>query len=302
MKTVLITGSNGLLGQKLILQLLSLPQEFKIIATSKGENRFFTDKDFHYVDLDISKKNEVDELFKIHNPSIVINTAAITNVDICEDEKELCWKINVDSVDNLVSACELNNAHLIHLSTDFIFDGLSGPYDENAIANPLSFYGESKVASEKIVSNATCPWTIVRTVLVYGTAQNLSRSNIVLWAKSALEKGQIINVVNDQFRTPTLAEDLADGCVKIAQQSKTGIYNISGDEFMSILELVERVANYFELTKENINVISSLTLNQAAKRPMITGFNIQKAIKDLAYSPVSFEQGLSIVKAQLKEI
>jgi dTDP-4-dehydrorhamnose reductase len=223
-------------------------------------------------------------------------------VDICEDEKELCWKINVDSVDNLVSACELNNAHLIHLSTDFIFDGLSGPYDENAIANPLSFYGESKVASEKIVSNATCPWTIVRTVLVYGTAQNLSRSNIVLWAKSALEKGQIINVVNDQFRTPTLAEDLAEGCVKIAQQSKTGIYNISGDEFMSILELVERVANYFELTKENINVISSLTLNQAAKRPMITGFNIQKAIKDLAYSPVSFEQGLSIVKAQLKEI
>ena len=108
--------------------------------------------------------------------------------------------------------------------------------------------------------------------------------------------------MNDQFRSPTLAEDLADGCIKIAQLNKTGIYNISGPDYMSILELVERVADYYGLSKENINEVSSDTLNQKAKRPLKTGFNIQKAIKELAYSPATFEKGLAIVDAQLTKI
>jgi len=127
----------------------------------------------------------------------------------------------------------------------------------------------------------------------------MSRSNIVLWAKDALSKGQKINVVDDQFRSPTLAEDLADGCMLIAEKGATGIYHLSGPNTMSILELVYSVADFWKLDKSLITPSKSNTLNQAAKRPPRTGFDISKARKELGYAPHSFVDGLKILDAQL---
>jgi dTDP-4-dehydrorhamnose reductase len=127
----------------------------------------------------------------------------------------------------------------------------------------------------------------------------MSRSNIVLWAKSALEKQQPMKVVDDQFRTPTLAEDLAMGCFLAEDQNAQGIYNISGKDFMSIFELVNRVAQFFKLEATGVERSSSSTLNQAAQRPPITGFIIDKAQKELGYAPHSFEEGLALVQSQL---
>ena len=128
----------------------------------------------------------------------------------------------------------------------------------------------------------------------------MSRSNIVLWAKGALEKGDPINVVDDQFRSPTLAIDLAKGCVLIADKQAKGVYHLSGKDLMSILELVNRVADFFNLDKSSITPIKSTTLNQAAKRPPKTGFLLDKAINELAYNPMSFEEGLGIVSEELE--
>jgi dTDP-4-dehydrorhamnose reductase len=128
----------------------------------------------------------------------------------------------------------------------------------------------------------------------------MSRSNVVLWAKSALEKGDKINVVDDQFRSPTLAEDLAMGCFLIAEKEATGIYNLSGKDTMSILELVQTVADFYGLDKSLINPIKSNTLNQPAKRPPITGFILDKAKNELGYNPHSFLEGLQILDSQLK--
>ena len=144
-------------------------------------------------------------------------------------------------------------------------------------------------------------WAIARTVLVYGVADKMSRSNIVLWAKDALEKGKAINVVNDQWRTPTLAEDLEDGCISIAKQKAKGFYNISGEDFMSIDELVKRVADFWNLEASIISTVSSDTLNQPAKRPPRTGFILKKAKSELGYKPHSFEEGLAVVDQQLKK-
>lgn len=299
MKKVLITGANGLLGQKLIDLYLTKPDK-KIIASGIGPCRHPKRDRFEYVELDISDYNQVVSVFAQFKPDTLIHTAAMTNVDACELDHESCDRLNVQAVENMAEACKLHGTHMVHLSTDFIFDGSHGPVDEEEQPNPLSYYGNSKLKGEEIVKRVCSRWAILRTVLVYGVVTDMSRSNIVLWAKGALEKGQSIQVVDDQFRTPTLAEDLAMGCFLAEDKTAQGIFNISGKDFMSIYELVERVAAYYNLDKSHVSRSDSSKLNQPAKRPPITGFIIDKARKELGYEPHSFEEGLEIVRGQLK--
>lgn len=311
MKKILITGSNGLLGQKLVYNLIKR-SDVQVIATSFGANRLVKKDDYTYESLDITNKAEVERIFTKYKPDVVINTAAMTNVDACETKRDECWALNVTAVQNIIDAITLitssadgkeNSPHLIHLSTDFIFDGKKGSeYLETDIPHPQSYYAESKLESEKIVQKSKIKWAIARTIIIYGIVDNMSRTNIVLWAKDALTKGQKINVVDDQFRSPTLAEDLADGCILIADKGATGIYHLSGQETMSILELVYKVADYFKLDRSLITPSKSDTLNQAAKRPPFTGFIIDKAKRDLGYNPHSFMEGLEILDKQLKEL
>jgi dTDP-4-dehydrorhamnose reductase len=276
--------------------------DIDLLATSKGECRIKVIDGYKYKSLDITNKNDVDSVIKEFNPDVIINTAAMTNVDACELDHENCKKLNVDAVNYLCSAI-INHApacFLVHLSTDFIFDGENGPYKEEDKADPLSYYGQSKLDAENLIlSFHTINYAILRTVLVYGVVDQMSRTNIVLWAKEALENGKRINVVNDQFRTPTLAEDLAEGCLLSAKKQIKGIFNISGKDFMSILELVYKVADFWKLNKNLITPSSSVGINQPAKRPPKTGFIIEKAISELEYKPHSFEEGLEILNQQL---
>ncbi|MFC5282307.1 SDR family oxidoreductase [Pedobacter alpinus] len=298
MKKILVTGSNGLLGQKLTERILA-KNDFELIATGKGINRFPIKEGYVYAEMDILNAESIESVIANFLPDVVINTAAMTNVDTCETEKEECWALNVTAVENLINSCEKHNAQLIHLSTDFIFDGLAGPYKEDAQPCPVSFYGESKLAAELLLQQSNIKWTVLRTIIVYGIVSDMSRSNIVLWAKGALEKGNPINIVNDQWRMPTLAEDLAEICLLAAEKEAQGVFNASGKDMMSIIELVEQVADYYGLDKSLINPISSASLNQAAKRPVKTGFNLDKSIKELGYNPHSFTEGIAIMEKQL---
>jgi dTDP-4-dehydrorhamnose reductase len=305
-KKILITGSNGLLGQKLVYKLAGRAKT-RVIATSKGDNRLLNHDGYEYYPLDITNEQEVKTALNEFLPDVVINTAAMTNVDACELHKDDCWKMNVKAVSYFLNELQsLQNQHdnyyphFIHLSTDFIFDGTKGPLTEDEKPNPLSYYAESKLASESLVERSKVKWAIARTVLVYGIVDNMSRTNIVLWAKSSLESGKKINVVTDQFRTPTLAEDLADGCILIMDKNAKGIFNISGADFMSVFELVERVADFWHLDKSLINPAKSEDIKQPAKRPPVTGFIIEKAKRELGYNPHPFEEGLKILDEQLK--
>lgn len=300
MKKVLITGANGLLGQKLV-GLFANSQDYTLVASSRGENRIPNKDGYTYVPLDITQEHQVEIMLQEIEPDVVINTAAMTNVDACESDHDGCRALNVDAVKYLVKACITHNAHLIHLSTDFIFDGEDGPYSEEDQANPVSFYGQSKLGAEQVVvQSALKEWTILRTILLYGVIPNSSRSNIVLWAKGALEKGDPIKVVDDQFRSPTLVEDLANACFAAADRRKFGVYHISGPEMMSIIDLVMRVGEYFRYDTSNITTVSSATLNQPAMRPPKTGFVLDKARRELGYTPHTLEQGLAVVSAQLE--
>jgi len=294
---ILLSGAAGQPGQALRQQ---LPAEVELIATSRGADRTPEPLGAHYRPLDITVATEVDAVFDAVRPEVVIHTAAMTNVDACELDPAACRLQNVTATEHLVQAAKRHGSHFIHLSTDFIFDGRNGPYREEDAPAPLSIYGHSKLDSERIVKDAgLAKWAIARTIIVYGIAEGLSRSNVVLWAKSALEKGEPIKVVDDQWRMPTLAEDLADGCIRIASQGATGIYHLSGPDGMSILELVERVGRFFHLDTSVVTPGKSATLGQPAQRPPRTGFVLDKARRDLGYAPRSLEDGLAVVRDQL---
>lgn len=297
-KRILITGANGLLGQKLVDR-LTQHTDVDLIATARGTNRLPHANGYTYLPMDITDRQQVLDVVAQTQPQIIIHTAAMTNVDQCESEKEACWAQNVTAVESLVAACELNDTFLVHVSTDFIFDGASGPYDETAEPNPISFYGWSKYAAEKAVTSSAIRWAIARTVLVYGIAHDMSRSNIILWVKKSLEDGKTIKVVTDQWRSPTLAEDLATGCWLIADKEQPGIFNISGRDFLTPYDMAIKTADYFQLDKSLITQADSSTFSQPARRPPRTGFVLDKATSILGYQPHSFEEGIAVLAGQL---
>lgn len=296
---ILITGSNGLLGQKLIEQ-LSQSSTHTVVAIGRGPSRLPRGtKNIIYEDCDITDLKRTTEIFRDHHPDTVIHAAAMTNVDDCELNPSTCFLHNVEATKNIIKAAESNSCHIIHLSTDFIFDGKDGPYNEEAKPNPISIYGKSKLEAEQLIQQSNTKWAIVRTVLVYGVAPGLSRSNIILWVKESLEQGKAIQVVTDQYRTPTLAEDLATGCLLIAEKQATGIFNVSGEQLLTPYEMAVRTAEHFNLDGSLIKVASSETFSQPAKRPLRTGFDISKAKKILGYSPHSFEDGIRKIASQI---
>jgi len=194
MQKILITGSNGLLGQKLVYKLCN-NSNYKLIATARGENRLVKKDGYIYDSMDITNKAQVETVLAKYLPDVIINTAAMTNVDACETDHEAALAMNASSVEYQVKALEGLMAkdpnykpHYIHLSTDFIFDGTHGPLDENEKPNPLSYYAETKLMAENIVRASKLKWAMARTVLVYGIVDNMSRSNIVLWVKGNLEQ------------------------------------------------------------------------------------------------------------------
>lgn len=301
MKKVLITGSNGLLGQKIVYNLRER-KDVDLYATAIGDNRLISQSGYTFITLDITDKAKVDEVLTTISPDVIINTAAMTNVDACELDQENCWLINVKAVEYLAQSAEKMGAHLLHISTDFVFDGENGPYSENDTPNPIHYYAESKLASENVVKAICSKWSIARTIIIYGITDNMSRSNLVLWSKGEIEKGNTINVVNDQFRSPTLAEDLASGCISIIDKQSFGLYHLSGPKTYSIIDLVYQVADFYNLDKSLIKPVSSASLNQPAKRPLVTGFDITKAQKELNYDPVDFKEGISIMDQQIKQL
>ena len=289
---VLITGSNGLLGQKLVDAFL-LDNQVEFLATARGENRH-PQTEIPYASMDIRNPEEMDAVIDKFNPDVIIHTAAMTQVDDCEFEKESCVALNIESVEYLAKKSKRAGFRLVHLSTDFIFDGTKKMYQEDDEPNPLSYYGWSKLEAEKRVFSYADNFAILRTVLVYGQVADMSRSNIILWAYNTLKDGKAAKVVDDQFRTPTLAEDLAQGCILAAKSDAQGVFNIAGMDYIGIYELVNQIADLYDLSMENISKVSSTTLNQPAKRPPITGLDIQKARKTLGYEPHSLEEGIKI--------
>jgi len=300
MTRILITGANGLLGQMLVHKILSMP-DLQLLATSAS---FCKIKNLHascYSLMDITSPQQVKDVFSRFKPEVVIHCAAITQVDLCEQDPDRCDRVNIEGTRLIAKAAENYGARLIYLSTDFVFDGLNGPYAEEDQPNPISIYGWSKLQGEYITRSLNVPWTIVRTVLLYGMVPSMTRDNLLTWVRNSLVKGQPIQVVDDQFRTPTLVDDLADGIIRIVETKQTGIFHLSGPEMTSILDFALRIARVFNLDASLISPIHSSDLKQPGKRPPSTGFVLNHAMEALDFNPKTLDQGLIWIQQSLPD-
>ncbi|MEZ4688708.1 MAG: SDR family oxidoreductase [Ignavibacteria bacterium] len=268
---ILITGSNGLLGQA-VASVILRESDHEVILSSVEEKSFY---DFGklYIKLDITSKEEVKKVVEYHKPSVIINCAAFTNVDKCETERELSWKINVDGVKNLIIAAKKNDVKIVHFSTDYVFDGKNGPYDELSVPNPVSFYGREKLASENSLITSGINYTIIRTLVLYGTGNNV-KPNLPYGCWTISENKTSVNIVTDQISNVTMIDDLAYGTLKIIEKNCRGIYNIAGSDILSRYDFAMNMCDVFNLNKKLVFPITTESLNQPAPRPLKSGLII----------------------------
>jgi dTDP-4-dehydrorhamnose reductase len=294
MEKIIITGCNGLLGQKLIQR---FQKEFIVHGCDLQDEKYLTDVAFSYQKLDITNRRETTRLITQIEPAFVLNSAAFTDVDGAELQKELCWKVNVEAVDNIVTGCRKVHAHLVHISTDYVFDGTNGPYHEDDVPNPQGYYAKSKLAGENIVVGSPIDWAIVRTMVLFGYGVNL-RPNFVTWLISALREGRKVKIVDDQIGNVTLADDLAEGIYPVVSRKKTGIFHISGADIVSRYQLCLAIADMYKLDKNLIMPIKTADLKQKAPRPLNSGFILDKARTELELSLPTIQEMLTTFKRQ----
>ena len=292
---ILITGSNGMLGQRAV-QFYASKENIELLATSVEEKSVIDSVE--YVSCDIKSRDEIKKVVYDYCPDFIVHTAAFTNVDLSEKLREDAWKINVKGVEYIAEAARAIDAHIIHISTDYIFDGKEGPYSENAIPNPIGYYGRTKLASENALRIGGTLFTILRTNVLYGIAPN-SRPDFVRWVVDSLGKEESIRIVSDQINNPTFIDDLVQGIYKIIEFRKTGVYNIGGQEFLSRYDFTLRIADYFGLDKNLITAITTAELNQPARRPLKSGLVILKAETELGYKPHTIIESLAAMKKEL---
>ena len=281
-----------MLGQS-VVTLFSQNEYYELHLASFEEKSFF--EDYSYTQIDIGNKKEVKKLLLDFYPDFIVNLAAYTNVDKSETEKELCWKINVNAIEYLAKYCVPANSHLIHISSDYVFDGEDGPYSETDLPNPVGYYGRSKLAGENIIKRFNIPHTIIRTNVLFG-ATKFGRPDFVKWVKDSLESKTKIRIVTDQINNPTFLDDLSGAIKSVCELEKTGIYNIGGAELLDRLEFTRKIADYFNLDFELVEPILTKELKQAALRPLKSGLINLKAETELNYKPKSLNECFSIMK------
>jgi dTDP-4-dehydrorhamnose reductase len=293
---ILITGSNGMLGQRAV-QFYSSKENVELLATSV-EDKSVVDS-VEYVPSDIKDRESIKKIIYDYCPDFIVHTAAFTNVDLSEKLREDAWKINVKGVEYIGEAARAIDAHIIHISTDYIFDGKNGPYDENATPDPIGYYGRTKLASENALRISGTFFSILRTNVLYGIALN-SRPDFVRWVVNSLRNKQEIRIVKDQIGNPTFIDDLVQAINKIIEFRKTGVYNIGGKEFLSRYDFTIRIADFFNLDKRLIIPITTEELKQPARRPLKSGLLILKAETELGYKPHTITEALSAMKKELE--
>jgi dTDP-4-dehydrorhamnose reductase len=293
-KRILVIGANGMLGQR-VIRFYSKQENVELLGSSIEPEPVY--KNTEYVCCDLSKRESVKKVVYDFYPDFIINTAAYTNVDKCEVERETAWKTNVKGVEYIAEVCRVVDAHFIHISTDYIFDGTKGPYDETAIPNPLGYYGRTKLASENALKISGSIYTILRTNVLYGIAE--SRPDFVRWLVNTIRKSEKVRIVIDQINNPTFIDDLVQAISKAVEFNKQGIYNIGGKEFLSRYDFSLKIADYFNLDKNLILPIKTSELNQPAQRPLKSGLITLKAETELDYKPRSVIESLAMMKKEL---
>jgi dTDP-4-dehydrorhamnose reductase len=299
--TLLVLGASGLAGYKTMLLSESRFETF-------GTYNLRIPYDNSLIKLDISKHDDLRKLLMEIRPDIVVNTVALHNVDYCETHEEEAFNINSKAVAALTDLCNNLGSRLIHISTDFVFDGNTGNYSEYDPPNPQSVYAKSKLQGELEAKRASSH-SILRTSVIYGWTpleSEITKSssgkpiNFALWALSKMKKGEILKIVDDQFTSPTLADVLAAVIMRLGSTEKNDVYHVSGTSCISRYEFTKKVANVMGYSDNLVQPVTSRYLVQAAKRPTNSCLNCKKLQKDLNFDLMKLDQSLAIMRSQIE--
>ena len=247
--------------------------------------------------IDITDRAVLKEAMMTHMPDAIINTAAMTNVDACEKNRKLAHSLNVTLVEYLTRIARQADAHLVHLSTDYVFNGDGGPYAETDLPSPVNYYGKSKLAGENGLLSAGIDFSVIRTNVVYGPSHG--RLDFVRWVIEALDDKREISVVTDQFSNPTYVDDLAESIIKIVERRKTGMYHVAGADYVSRYEFAKRIAEFFMVDQDLIKPVTTEELAQPAKRPLNGGLITLKAESELQMRFRGVDSGLVSIRHDL---
>jgi len=292
LKKILITGCNGLLGQKLAE---TAPPDTWLAGVDLQPEPYGPLS--AYKVLDLTEGTAVAAALQEMRPDWILNTAAFTDVDEAEKKREPCRRINVSAVEHLISAAQTIGARLLHLSTDYVFDGNHGPYREEDTPNPIGYYGATKLAGEQALQRSSLKHVIVRTMVLYGRGIEL-RPNFVTWLIEKLRRQETVRIVTDQYGNTTLADELAEAIWQMTLAAPQGVYHLAGSEIIDRYHFAIKIAHIFDLDVKLIQPITTAELHQSAPRPLRSGLVVDKAYRELGLRLSDTETGLRRLRAQ----
>ncbi len=295
MKRVIITGAAGLLGQHLIRCFKSVEKrdpDFSILSIDKVVNPFKDPPGVRYIQADLREFDSIKPEIEDYKPDYIFNCASYNNVDGAEENRKLAKNINVQLVENLL---KLSFKKIIHFSSDYIFDGLHGPYSEEDTPDPINYYGRTKYRSERILKESGKNHLIIRSNVLYGTGLDI-RPNFITWLVTSLRRNKKIRIVTDQFGNPTYAGNLAQAAIEAAGKELTGILHVAGDDYLSRHETALKAAAFFDLDSKLITPIMTEKLSQPAGRPLRGGLKTDKAKRLLETRLLGLDEGLGLME------
>jgi dTDP-4-dehydrorhamnose reductase len=287
-KRALVTGAAGLLGQHIINRMAA---EYQVTGVDIAPNPFEEKPTLSYIKSDLSVPGRIQEIVSDLPPDLIINCAAYTDVDGCERNRELANRLNVGLVEDLLCIAA---GKIIHYSTDYVFDGRSGPYAEEDPTSPLGYYGSTKLLSEEKLLDSRADTLIIRSNVLFGTAVSV-RPNFITWLIDSLRAGKRLNIVTDQFNNPIHAGHLAEASIEAATIGLRGVWHIAGRDYLSRYDIAIKVAEFFNLDQNLITPITTDQLGQTALRPLRGGLKVDKAAGALRMPIPGFEDGLKLM-------
>lgn len=292
---VLITGGTGLLGVALQK---TVPTNIEGFAIYFPERSLPVPLPFPILTADVSDQQQMQSVFELAKPDVVIHTAAIGSVDFAERNREQTRKINVGGTEVVAALCQIFKSRLIYISSNAVFDGSTPFYSETAPVNPINYYGQLKVEAENIVRESSIPWAIVRPILMYGWPYQGERDNPVVWWVRSLKNGKLIKVVDNVFSKPLPAWSCAEVVWEVIRQHRTGIYHVAGRDHLSLYQFALQVADVFDLDARLITPVPDSCFPEIAPRPRDTSFDTSKMENELGMKAIGVKDGLVRMKSE----
>ncbi len=281
----LIIGASGQVGGAL---------KYKLKDDSEVAGTYTANEKEGLIRLDITKKEGLDQVIKEFDSIILCSAAA--NVDYCETHMEEAQRLNVDGARNVAESCSRLGKKLVFMSTDYVFDGASGPYSEDATTNPINVYGKTKLEGEKIVSQVEGS-LILRITNVFNWG--FDKRNFFYFVYTNLKAGKPVKGITDQYATPCFSGNLADFIIELINENKSGVYNIGLDEYLTRYDFATRIADFFNLDRSLIGKVTTAELKQIAPRPKFAGFDLSKIKRECKTKTIKLEEAFEDIKRRL---